>query len=63
MSQAGAGHLSDEELAGRGMTVAAHARRMPERLAVISPSGHLTWKQLNERANRLVRALSARDVS
>jgi long-chain acyl-CoA synthetase len=67
MSQAGAGkpsdiQLTDEELAARGMTVAAHARRTPDRPAVISPSGNLTWKQLNDRANRLVRALRRRGL-
>ena len=62
MSEAGAGILTDEELAARGMTVAAHARRTPNQLAVISPSGNLTWRELNERANRLVRAFRKRGL-
>jgi long-chain acyl-CoA synthetase len=62
MSEAGAGNLTDEELIARGMTVAAHARRTPDQLAVISPSGNLTWRELNERANRLVRAFRKRGL-
>jgi long-chain acyl-CoA synthetase len=53
---------TDEELIATGMTVAVHARRTPERLAVMSPSGNLTWRQLNERANRLVRAFRKRGL-
>lgn len=46
---------SDEQLAAQGMTLAAHARRSPDRLAIISPSGNRTWGELNGRANQLVR--------
>jgi long-chain acyl-CoA synthetase len=48
---------TDGEFAAQGMLVAAHARRMPDKLAVISPNGNRTWAQLNARANQLVRAL------
>jgi long-chain acyl-CoA synthetase len=54
--------LTDEQLIAQGMTVAAHARRMPDRLAIISPSGNLTWKQLNEQANRMVRLFRRRGL-
>lgn len=49
--------LSDEDLVARGMSVAVHARRTPDRQAIISPSGNLTWREFNEQANRLVRVL------
>ncbi|MEY4784063.1 MAG: long-chain-fatty-acid--CoA ligase, partial [Pseudomonadota bacterium] len=54
--------LTDEQLIAQGMTVAAHARRMPDRLAIISPSGNLSWKQLNEQANRMVRLFRRRGL-
>lgn len=54
--------LTDEELIARGMHVAMHARRMPDRLAVLSPSGTLTWNDFNAQANQLVRALRARGL-
>jgi long-chain acyl-CoA synthetase len=54
--------LSDEQLKAVGMTVAGHARRTPDRKAVISPNGDLTWRELNERANQLVRALRRRGL-
>ncbi len=54
--------LTDEQLIAQGMTVAAHARRMPERLAIISPNGNLTWAQLNARANQLVNLFRRRGL-
>jgi long-chain acyl-CoA synthetase len=54
--------LTDEQLIAQGMTVAVHARRTPDRLAIISPSGNLTWKQLNEQANRMVRLFRRRGL-
>ena len=62
MSEAGARQPTDEELAAQGMTVAAVARRTPDRLAVISPSGNRTWRELNRRANRLVRVFRERGL-
>ncbi|MGH6753592.1 MAG: AMP-binding protein, partial [Bradyrhizobium sp.] len=59
MADPGASALSDEELVARGMTGAVHARHQPDRLAVISPSGNRTWRELNERANKLARAFRA----
>jgi len=56
MTYPGASALSDEELIARGMTGAVHARKQPDRLAVVSPSGNRTWRELNERANKLARA-------
>ncbi len=57
MSEVQTETLSDEQLIACGMTVAVHARRTPDRLAVISPNGNRTWGQLNERANKLARVL------
>jgi long-chain acyl-CoA synthetase len=62
MSEAEARQPSDEELSAQGMTVAAVARRTPDRLAVISPSGNRTWRELNERANKLVRVFRRRGL-
>jgi long-chain acyl-CoA synthetase len=56
-------HLSDEDLAARGMTVAAHARRRPDASAILSQTGDRTWAQLNANANRLVRALRRRGLA
>ncbi|HVY34688.1 MAG TPA: AMP-binding protein [Caulobacteraceae bacterium] len=53
---------TDEQWMGQGMAVAVHARRMPDKAAVLSPNGNLTWSQLNARANQLVRALRARGM-
>src|SRR5262245_40189624 len=53
---------TDEQLMASGMTVAVHARPQPDRLAVISPNGNLTWGELNARANQLVRALRKRGL-
>lgn len=54
--------LTDEQLVAQGMTVAVHARRSPDRLAIISPSGNRTWRELNARANQLVRLLRKRGL-
>jgi long-chain acyl-CoA synthetase len=62
MSEAGARQPTDDELAAQGMTVAAVARRTPDRMAVISPSGNRTWLELNRRANRLVRVFRERGL-
>ena len=48
---------SREDAAARGMVVAWHAAQAPDRPAVISGMGNRTFAELNERANRLVRAL------
>jgi long-chain acyl-CoA synthetase len=62
MSEAGAGPMTDEQLAASGMSLAVHARRNPDGLAIISPSGNLTWRMLNERANQLVRVFRKRGL-
>lgn len=54
--------LTDEQLVAQGMTVAVHARKTPNRLAIISPSGNLTWGELNAQANRLVRLFRKRGL-
>jgi long-chain acyl-CoA synthetase len=61
-NMAGPSTSSDEQLSALGMTVAVHARRQPDRLAIISPSGNRTWKQLNDRANQLVRLFRRRGL-
>jgi long-chain acyl-CoA synthetase len=43
------------EAARVGMTLALYARDTPERMAVTSKFGERTFRELNERANRLVR--------
>ncbi|MFI5309337.1 MAG: AMP-binding protein, partial [Polyangiales bacterium] len=56
---------SEEELkrAGEvGMVLAAFARRVPNDPAVLSPSGNRSFRELNENANRLARALRARGL-
>lgn len=60
MSQADG--LTDEQLSAQGMMVAVHARRTPDRMAIISQNGNLTWAQLNARANQLVRLLRNRGL-
>jgi len=56
--------LTAEELdaAGRGMLLALHARRRPERLALDGPGGPRSFATLNAGANRLARALRARGL-
>jgi long-chain acyl-CoA synthetase len=51
-----------EEAAARGMAVAFHAAADPDRLAIVSPHGDRTYGSLNERANRIVRALRRRGL-
>jgi long-chain acyl-CoA synthetase len=53
---------SDEDLIAQGMTVAVHARRQPDRLAIISPSGNRTWREFNARANQIVRVFRERGL-
>ena len=50
--------LRPEEAPARGMTIAVTAREAPERMAVISAAGSLSYGELNARANQLVRALA-----
>jgi long-chain acyl-CoA synthetase len=54
---------SDEQLLGQGMAVAVHARRRPDKIAIASPSGNLTWAEFNAKANQLVCALRKRGLS
>jgi long-chain acyl-CoA synthetase len=49
--------LRAEEAPAFGMTVAVTAREAPERMAIVSELGSLTYGELNARANQLVRAL------
>ncbi len=45
-----------------GMMLAFHANANPDKPAVISPFGDMTFARLNGQANRLVRALRARGI-
>ena len=54
--------LSRKEALAAGMLLAVHAREAPERPAVIAPGGERTFDALNQRANRLARALRARGL-
>jgi long-chain acyl-CoA synthetase len=49
-------------LRASGMAIALHAREAPERLAILSPAGDLTYGELNAGANRLARALRTRGL-
>src|SRR5665811_876480 len=51
-----------QELADKGMTLAFWADRQGDREAIISPTGTRTFKELNENANRLARALRRRGI-
>src|SRR5262249_7267885 len=51
-----------DRLRAAGMTIALHAREAPDRLAILSPAGNLTYGQLNAGANQLARALRARGL-
>ncbi|HTO53111.1 MAG TPA: AMP-binding protein [Myxococcota bacterium] len=51
-----------DRLRAAGMTIALHAREDPDRLAILSPVGDLSYGQLNAQANQLVRALRARGL-
>jgi long-chain acyl-CoA synthetase len=44
-----------ERLRAAGMSIALHAREAPERLAILSPAGDLSYRDLNARANQLAR--------
>jgi long-chain acyl-CoA synthetase len=46
----------------KGMALAWWAREQPEQLAVFSPNGDRTFKELNARANQLARALRRRGL-
>src|SRR5205823_1209552 len=48
--------------ASRGRPVAWHARRRPSTPALITTAGTITYGELNERANRLARALRRRGL-
>ena len=54
--------LTDEQLIAQGMHVAVHARRSPDRLAIMSPSGNLTWAEFNAKANQLVRVFRSQGL-
>src|SRR5262245_12750469 len=49
--------LRPEEAPAHGMTIAVVAREAPQRMAVLSEAGSLSYGELNARANPLVRAL------
>jgi len=51
-----------ERLRAAGMTIALHAHEAPDRLAILSPAGDLTYGELNAKANQLARALRARGL-
>ncbi len=48
--------------AEQGMTMAYHAQRRPDKLAVISPLGECTFAQANAHANQLVRLFRSRGI-
>ncbi|MEM7251631.1 MAG: AMP-binding protein [Pseudomonadota bacterium] len=50
------------DAAALGMMAAFHANRNPEKVAVVSHAGKLSYADLNTQANRLVRALRARGI-
>ena len=54
--------LRADEAAAHGMTIAVTAREAPERMAILSDFGSLTYGELNARANQLVRVLARRGV-
>ena len=49
--------MSFEDAAAKGMVVAWHAAREPDRLAISSEQGDRTFSELNAQANRLVELL------
>jgi long-chain acyl-CoA synthetase len=49
--------LTQDELIDRGMATAVYAAESPDRMAVISQYGDRTFRELNARANQLVRVL------
>ncbi|MGH9210862.1 MAG: AMP-binding protein [Acidimicrobiales bacterium] len=59
---AGDDELDLERHAERGMLASWWAKRRPDAIAVDAPGGARTFRQLNQRANQLVRALRRRGV-
>lgn len=55
--------LPAHEAHRRGLGLAVHAREAPDRTAVVSPAGERSWRELNTRCNRLMRALALRGVA
>jgi long-chain acyl-CoA synthetase len=56
--------VSDRQaLAASGMTLAWWAEQIPDHKAIISPTGDLTFAELNARANQVVRALRTRGLT
>src|SRR5690242_12212997 len=51
-----------EGAAARGMAVAFHAAAAPDRVALVSPHCDRTYGALNDRTNRVVRALRRRGL-
>jgi long-chain acyl-CoA synthetase len=51
-----------KQAAERGMLLALWAQRVPDAPAVLSDAGNRTFRELNEDANRLARALQARGL-
>ena len=49
--------MTFEDAAAKGMVVAWHAAREPDRLAISSEQGDRTFSELNAQANRLVELL------
>ena len=49
--------------AAEGMEIAEYARRVPERIAVQSPLGKLTYAELNEQANRIAHFLRSQGIN
>ena len=49
--------LTGDELIDKGMATAVYAAASPDRMAIVSPYGERTFRELNERTNQLVRAL------
>jgi len=46
----------------QGMVIALVAQRLPDKVAVASPFGELTFAQLNARVNRLARLMRAHGI-
>src|SRR3954469_20832687 len=51
--------VSNDELIDQGMATAVYAAEAPDRMAIISPYGDRTFRELNEHTNQLVRVLRA----
>jgi long-chain acyl-CoA synthetase len=62
MGESGITQLKAEDAPRFGMTIAVTAREAPERPAILSDYGSLTYGELNAGANRLARALRARGL-